>query len=310
VELLVVIAIIGVLVGLLLPAVQAAREAARRSACQNNLKQWGLAFQNHHDARNAFPMGARNLNAWGPSFVVYLLPFMELQAVADGLDMTGATGSPGYTGNCTKSVVNNVSFPSFACPSSPLPRVGMSTCGSNTQLLTYLGIAGAVSDANLAESRNSADNGTYGIISGSGLLTPNRAVSLRDCTDGSTRTMLLGEHSTFMMQGTTRIQAVGQHGWMMGVNTSAQVTSTYPTDGNGRSFNMTSVRYAVGDDTYTGNGKSNQNYPGNLPIISAHPNGAQALFADGSATFLSSAIDLTLLKQFATRDDGRVGSLP
>jgi len=91
----VVIAIIGTLVGLLLPAVQAAREAARRSACQNNMKQLGLALLDFESVSRKFPAGdivpqdpnvVGSGSAWDKytfcGTLVYLLPHMEQSHVS------------------------------------------------------------------------------------------------------------------------------------------------------------------------------------------------------------------------------------
>ena len=95
VELLVVIAIIGILVALLLPAVQAAREAARRTQCQNNLRQLGVAIQNHHSAKKAFPIGGQGVepatgNYVGSpprrSFFVFVLPYLEENTIFQEYD--------------------------------------------------------------------------------------------------------------------------------------------------------------------------------------------------------------------------------
>jgi prepilin-type N-terminal cleavage/methylation domain-containing protein len=90
VELLVVIAIIGILVALLLPAVQAAREAARRSQCSNNLKNLGLAVHNFHDANKFVPIGQPDDDNDSMNQFVYMLPYLEQQAMYNTATGAGA----------------------------------------------------------------------------------------------------------------------------------------------------------------------------------------------------------------------------
>ncbi len=141
IELLVVIAIIGVLIALLLPAIQAARESARRVTCINNLKQIGLAFHDHLDAKNTFPCPGTPdpsntlgmLFTSGPtsfSFLVDLLPYEEYGNVYDTLPIKSGAGQPSMVdvqngGQGPFGIIAltlNLTMPCYTCPSDPKER--------------------------------------------------------------------------------------------------------------------------------------------------------------------------------------------
>ncbi len=197
VEVLVVIAIIGILVAFLLPAVQAAREAARRMQCQNNLKQIGVAIQNHHDTRKAFPMGRNRWDQFAVSWAFFLLPYMEETAVYNSWDPNAKSFDP------QNDQTMRTPIETYACPSrrkaaadrnfdnndSPPPAdaVGVATlsdyaANAGTKLMT--GMVGDDKSATVFGGYSRLEAGP--IFSGS-------HISARQVEDGLSHTIAVGE---------------------------------------------------------------------------------------------------------------------
>jgi prepilin-type N-terminal cleavage/methylation domain-containing protein len=278
IELLVVIAIIAILIGLLLPAVQKVREAAARIKCTNNLKQMALACQNFHDTFNVFPPGegaandglAINLsNYYSPtvpanlmfcSWETHILPFVEQKALYDYM-----ARSPSNLANTNLNI--------FDCPSD-VKAGRIYTVGSWKQsTASYQGVAGI--DDNLE------------LPFGKGMLFWRSKLRMADVIDGTSNTLLIGEHPASL--------PTGWWGWW---DTSRDPGIFWPRDcvcgvANAYSF------FGVSSDEYTGSacptGAASGLYraPASPPnacdfdhFWSYHPGGALFAHVDGSVHFL------------------------
>jgi prepilin-type processing-associated H-X9-DG protein len=197
--------------------------------------------------------------------------------------------------------------------------------------------------ANFLESRNT-DNSSwswqFGITAWGGMICPDyNHVNFASVKDGLSNTMMISEQSD-------QIRALDQNGNIVDDQYSVTSTGgglfrghssgvTSPTQGTGgpigggdinpasawmdaRGQTYTTIRYAINQKTgwtcggpngigVCGGGSGFWNSEGaNVPLVSTHSGGVNALYGDGSVHFLTNATPLVTLAQLATRDDGGV----
>lgn len=312
IELLVVIAIIAVLIALLLPAVQQAREAARRSQCKNNLKQLGLALHNYLDTHGVFPMGASHRKAgcantdsngdydsnWDKrygswSWQAMIMPMID-QSAAFNLLRVNTQEANVSLGDSDMRRILQTKIATLGCPTDTAPRL------NNWSLRVPRAISEstyAVASSNYVGNHHHSlmtCNNTSGTVSSSdflnlsshvpftGIFAHSSSVRMRDISDGTSNTILLGERAWNLQQGAS-VEAP---------RAANQFVTSGVTTGNsngGMSTAIATGRYPINrvpsttsDDT--GLRYSRQSYS------SAHTGGAHFCMADGSVRFISENI--------------------
>jgi len=318
VELLVVIAIVGTLVGLLLPAVQAAREAARRTACQNNVRQLGVAMHLVIDARKTLPANGNyawngaaitTSNAW--SALARILPFIEQESLFRGIDFTQS-----YS---TQIGISSRRVGTLMCPSERNDRGHGTdpTFGNRYWPLNYA--------VNLGTWRVLAGKAS-GMQTGDGAFMPNRGRTHAEFTDGTSKTLAIAEVKAF----TNRV-------------TGASTTATFatppapPTDVSSLSlapFSDTSFTHVEWVDgkvhetgfttaftpnssvTYSAGGMdfdvdvvlATESNPGDtyaaVTSRSHHVSGVNALMMDGAVRFVDNSLSLQVWRGMGTAAAG------
>lgn len=279
VELLVVIAIIGTLVGLLLPAVQSSIEAGRRATCVNQLKQIGLAAQTFVDAKNRLPPG-QDLKgyAWG----TYILPFMEGEDIYSRLDLTQPVGA--WQDGANAAVISDASARALPirCPSAQGYPAFLAAFGSATGNPYRI-----VRNPTSSYQGNLGPWKWYAPTTGfHGLLGRDYApIRIKEVTDGLSKTILAGENNPETGKAMSSGEALGMwfgfcrdtDGTVVSVNSANSANDGYDDRGQISGF-AKDGRYPI-----------NSYY--NNAFGSAHGNGANFVFGDGSVRFLNQSIE-------------------
>lgn len=328
VELLVVIAIIGVLVALLLPAIQAAREAARRNSCQNNIRQLTLANLNHESALNRLPAGFTSING-GPNDSVdsyhtwasYILPYLEQASIFGQIDFEIPAYRPwelaGRTcPNDAPWVYTQLDV--YMCPSDQ-PRdihTGDSKCFAHGNYLANQGWWGwwQQTTQSIYNTRRTFDientpggpdkRGVYEKVWGQA----NKGIGLREISDGTSNTVMLGECRQFPGEDSRGALFLG--------------SSVYSHE---NPPNARSLDYLEWCEGYNGGADDREGLLNNAapcseqrraargmwtqPARSSHSGGVNVSFCDGRVVYVADEVDIIIWQAASTRSQGEVFSL-
>jgi len=289
VELLVVIGLMGILIGLTLPAVQQVREAAGRLSCLNNLKQVGLALHNYHTTHRQLPPLKVPRSSSDPNallgWMALILPQMEQEAlyrtsvVACQLDRDPSHDPPhvGFT-----TVVGT-----YVCPDDGrLSSALTDRFGVRAAYTSYIGIGGSVPP------------GALRVLAGTLGFSPG--IRLSQITDGTSQTIMVGERPP-----PDTLQAGWWYPHYVGSGTDHHGPNNRLILGPIRLFSDDPC--GVGKGTF-GPGRTD-NPCDRFHLWSLHPGGANFLFADGSAHFLSYSAE-PLMYALGSRSGGEVVELP
>jgi prepilin-type N-terminal cleavage/methylation domain-containing protein len=344
VELLVVIAIIGILVALLLPAIQAAREAARRAQCQANLHNVALAVLNYESARKKFPVGMTFDQAigntaafnygpldFGRNWLIETLPYLEEQAVHDSFDFTRRINDT-TAGNVNRTARGAV-IPVLLCPTdAEFNRVLYSGAGGLAWQGDNWGRTNYAANAGRADFWYQEDPATfrymYGPDSGGwkdgckrGVMGPNTSVNLKRVTDGTSKSIMLGEIRVGLGPGDS-------HGtWAMG-HAGASIINGCGAGGDDNGPDVCNATHKE-DDVFSNLCADASamsvcmscdlgTYASQATIRSQHKGGAFVAMCDGSVTFVGDDIETSGASigspcctawdyMLASADEGRLG---
>lgn len=307
VELLVVIAIIGILVALLLPAVQSAREAARRTQCSNQLKQIALATLNFENSHGNLPAGSRTIepDVQGPyrsTWTVDILPQLEEQALHDLW-----VPEQGFSHDDNQALRETI-VKTYICPSDLADELRSSPeTGPGKNLLWAVGSYRANSgrSAGGSDGRKYWDEPRVNDISTTDMpsywqgpmhvTVDNRTrqelvpVQLRKITDGTSKTLLVGERHTE-------------------THTSRRTFWAYAYTSYNQSSGFPESRVLIADyDRCVAIGPSGHNCKRGWGSL--HPDIVQFAFCDGSVTNINLSVDMELFVASCTIQGEEIESL-
>ena len=248
--------------------------------------------------------GIQTLSTFGPNWVIAVLPFLEEQPTYDMFDFTQPINDTRTTADNVNRVARGTIIPVLLCPSDEggqiLYQGAVAQHGDNWGRTNYAANAGRSdiytdgTNHDIAHRMTGADSAGWRDDCSRGLMGPNASVKLRRVTDGTSKTIMIGE----IRAGLTEKDARGV--WAMG-HAGASLLAGYGAGGDDNGPNACAPTTKKPDDVYsdictTADAISqcmscDPGYFAQATVRSNHVGGVFVAMCDGSVTFISDDIE-------------------